>query len=270
MSDIPLLNKAIHIVITLLFLCSSALSHSAETDVNFYYFNPDSPQSNLNLLKQEMDHFLKQTGYPINFQPFAHFLDFDNGTKQMRPDFLFLPKWYISEHAKELNIRPILTPIRAGRNSYKKVLLSTPDQHSRATPTGQSLAMTSMGPNSEAALMEILSGRDIDLKDINIIQVPKDSDALFALILGQVDLALVSKNNLELMGKISPQLKQNVQVLMESEPIPMPILCYWDKTGNEKASAQQFLQVFLADDLREARNTIMEMLKIDSWQIITD
>ena len=174
--------------------------HSAETGVNFYYFNPDSPQSNLNLLKQEMDRFFDHNQYPVTFQPFAHFLDFDKGIKQDHPDFLFLPKWYVTEYGEKLNIRPILTPVRDGSISYQKVMLTATGSLFHAERlTNQSLAMTSMGSDSEVSLREIFKSQGFAAQDINIVQVPKDSDALFALILGQVDLALVTRSNLEIL-----------------------------------------------------------------------
>ncbi len=244
------------------------------SSVDFYYFNPDSPQSNLNLLKQEMDRFLGRSGseHHISFQPFAHLLDFDNSLKAKPPTYIFLPEWYVAKYGEQLNLRPILTPLRSGKSFYHKVLLAPIHADINEKDIAiSSLAMTSMGPDTGKILQSILfQNQNPDVLDYIVVNVPKDSDALFALVLGQVDFALVTKDNLELMWKINPNLKKSVKIIKESASIPMPVLCYMEQQGGKNLVLNDFTKAFTAKNASNDRKIIMEMLKIDGWQISTD
>jgi len=104
----------------------------------------------------------------------------------------------------------------------------------------------------------------IKSNSLNIIATPKDSDALFALAMRQVDAALVSKNNLQKIGKFTPHILQTVRHLAESQPIPLPILCVGDgNVPSEKLMKlkKNFLEATYSDDSAN----LMEMLQIDAW-----
>ncbi len=236
-----------------------------------FYYNPDSPQSNLSRLKRSMDNFLSRAEFPITFQPFAHLVDFESQLKGKPPAFVFVPQWYLKKYGVNLRLRPLLIPIRNGEPSYRKVLLGTKradlnfDQTSHPT-----LAMTSMGPDGETILDAILfSARGVSAGKINAIIVPKDSDALFALALGQVDMALVVKENLDLIAKINPNILQSVCPLLESAAIPMPVLCFTEGVAST-TDIQRLKELFLGSKARENLSIIMEMLQINEWQAVTN
>ncbi len=262
-------------LISLILLCIAALlygtvsadSHTAE----LLYYNPDSPQSNLSRLKRGMDDFLSRAEFPILFQPFAHLVDFENQLKKKTPAFLFVPQWYLKKYGIRLRLRPLLLPIRNGEPTYRKVLLGS----KRASlnfddvphPT---VAMTSMGPDGDALLDTILfPARDGAAGKINTIIVPKDTDALFALALGQVDMALVVKENLNMITRINPNILQSVRPLLESEAIPMPVLCFVEGVASD-TDVRNLRALFLENKARESLSIIMEMLQINGWQTVTN
>ena len=128
--------------------------------------------------------------------------------------------------------------------------------------------MTPMGPDGDAILDEILfSARGTAVGKINAIIVPKDSDALFALALGQVDMALVVKENLDMIAKINPNILQSVRPLLESGAIPMPVLCFTDGVA-ANTDIQALMELFLNSKARESLLIIMEMLQINEWQAV--
>ena len=253
------------LIATSLYGTVSADSHPAE----LLYYNPDSPQSNLSRLKRSMDNFLSRAEFPITFQPFAHLVDFENQFKGKPPAFVFVPQWYFKTYGVNLRLRPLLIPIRNGEPSYRKVLLGT--RHTDLDfdhPPLPTLAMTPMGPDWDAILDEILfSARGTAVGKINAIIVPKDSDALFALALGQVDMALVVKENLDLIAKINPNILQSVRPLLESGAIPMPVLCFTEGVAST-TDIQALMELFLNSKARESLLIIMEMLQINEWQAV--
>ncbi len=262
-------------IISLILLLITAVFHetvSAEfRPIELFYFNPDAPQSNLSRLKRDMDKFLSKAGFPISFQPFAHLVDFETQIRKTPPGFLFVPEWYLKRYGAKLNLRPLLIPVRKGEASYRKVLLGTEHMEldfSRVPhPT---VAMTSMGPDGEAALNAMLfSPHGVTAGKVNPIIVPKDTDALFALALGQVDMALVVKENLDLIAKINPNILRSVRPLLESEPIPMPVLCFTERVVSASA-VRKLKALFLNGKAEESRLRIMEMLQINEWQIVNN
>ena len=232
----------------------------------FYYFNPDSSQSNLARLKKEMERFLNKKDLVLNFQPFAKYHDFHREMEAELPAFVFLPDWYYQQNKKNSKLQPLLQPLRKGLATYRKILLTTQD--STLTLQGLSnkmLAMTTMGNEAPDALNRLFFNTfKIKLDSLNIIATPKDSDALFALAVRQVDAALVSENNLQRIGKINPRILQIVRPLAESQPIPMPILC----RGNGKVLDEKVMKlkkIFLEAKYSDDSADLMEMLQIDAW-----
>lgn len=231
----------------------------------FYYFNPDSPQSNMARLKGGMDYFLKQAGFPIAFTPFARFNDFDRLNSDVPPKFILLPQWYFQEHADEMGLEPLLLPIRNGQSSYHKLLLTSKQSDlSLATLSKKTMAMTFLGAGGRAQLSKLLFARQkLVVDDLNVVITPKDSDSLFALVLGQVDLALVSRVNLRNISKINPRIAESVRPLTQSESISLPILCY-RKGHISQEKIDEVKSLFLASNPKT--NLIMEMLQFDAWQ----
>ncbi len=262
-------------LISLILLCVVAVLYgivSADRrPAELLYYNPDSPQSNLSRLKRGMDNFLSRAQFPITFQPFAHLVDFENQLKGQPPAFVFVPQWYLKKYGVNLGLHPLLIPIRNGEPSYRKVLLGT--IHSDLNfdqPLHSTLAMTSMGPDGDTMLEAILFPAQGEATGkINAIIVPKDFDALFALALGQVDMALVVKENLDLIAKINPNILQSVRPLLESRAIPMPVLCFTEGVAST-ADIQGLKELFLDSKSRQSLFIIMEMLQIDEWQAVTN
>ncbi len=231
--------------------------------VDIYYFSPDSPQRNLGGLKREMERFFGQADFAANFQPFAHYIDFDQTVREKHPPFLFLPAWYYRLYGEKLGLRPLLTPLRGGSSSYRKVLLVRKGEGiAMNTLANLSMAMTTMGPDDRRTLNSILfAAHGADANKLNIVTVPKDADALLALALGHVDLALVGKQSMELIGSINPKILQAVEPMAESAPIPGPIFCYVPSRVNMEVVEQmkQLLQ------RQQHGLNVLEILQIDGW-----
>lgn len=242
----------------------------AFSQMEFYYFNPDSLQSNLGRLKAEMDLLFSREKIHIIFQPFAHFTDFDRKARQEQPTYLFLPSWYLVLNQKELHLRPLLTPSLKGERFYKKILIIAGNSDlSLQNITHQSLALTSIGPEKNKILNELLfSAHDIEAGQLNTVIVPKDTDALFALMLGQVDMALVVEENYKNIITINPRIAKTVKIIAETKPIPMPVLCFHGKKASTQ-DVEKIKRIFLnAVKAGGGEVSIMEMLNIDEWQTI--
>lgn len=256
-------------IVFMAFMVAAAPARPAFSRLELYYFNPDSLQSNLSRLKAEMDTLFLRAEIPISFQAFARLTDFDRNIREKQPAYMFLPSWYFSLNKDQLDIHPFLLPLRRGENHYSKILLVAKNSGlTLKNITKHTLAMTSIGPQKEDILNSILFKElGIDAADLNTIIVPKDTDALFALSLGQVDMALVVKDNLDSIGKINPRITQAVKPIAETKPIPMPIFCFYREKAS-KDDVEAFKNVFVQSTHKGIRHNMMEMLNIDEWQAI--
>ena len=235
----------------------------------FYYFNPDSSQSNLTRLKQEMERFLDKKYIALSFQPFAKYHDFHREMKENSPAIVLLPEWYLRKNKEKSDLKPFLQPVRKGQVTYHKVLLVT--KESKLTLQGlqhKTIAMTTMGSDTPDLLNHLIFNQyKINSDSLNIISTPKDSDALFGLVMGQVDAALVSENNLQKIGGINPRIMEIVTSLAKSRPIALPILCIC--TENGKVSDENIMKlkkIFLETEQSDDSADLMEMLQIDAWR----
>jgi len=128
-----------------------------------------------------------------------------------------------------MGLIPLLIPLNQNKPSYTKVLLKHSGDVNNTTLSGKTLAVTSMGPDTEKQLALFFNnGRSFDFAASHIIITPKDADALYALALGQVDMAVVGKNTMDVVRAVNRRIVDVVAEVAPSHPVPMPILCVLD------------------------------------------
>ena len=256
----------ITLLVLLLLFCLPHLTGSAAL-AHFFYFNPDSGHSNLSGLKQTMDTFLKSEGFAFSFQPFTRMRDFDRQVKEAHPSLIFLPGWYLKQDGNDKRFKPFMVPVHGGATTYRKVLLVAADSDLTAKELyGPTIAMTPVGPAGLSMLNEVIFKENgLDGNRLNFITTSKDSDALFALALGQVKAALISQHNLDRIGAINPQILKTVKTLAVSKPIPLPVLCY-SEGAIADAQLEKLRQSLLAGKQDKNAAQFMELLDIDAWQ----
>jgi hypothetical protein len=254
-------------LLALLILFSSPQLTGSAASAHFFYFNPDSAQSNLSGLKQSMDTYLTAEGFTFSFQPFTRFRDFDRQVKEVNPALIFLPEWYLKQDGNDKKFKPFMIPVHKKVTTYRKVLLVTADSAlTTAKLTGATMAMTPVGSAGMTMLNEaIFKANGINPDTLNVITTAKDSDALFALTLGQVNAALISEENLNSIGAINPQILKTVKTLAVSTPIPLPVLCYAEGAV-AGADLDKLRKSLLAGKSNKDTARLMELLDIDAWQ----
>lgn len=237
--------------------------------LEFYYFNPDSAQSNFSLLSRGFSTFLKQAGLEAGFQAFAQKSDFDRRIQDRRPDLVLVPSWYFQQYGQSLGLTPLLTALVNGKNNYTKILMVR-----KAEPftveqlKGKTVAMTTMGPNTEALLNEnYFKDQGVDFSAMNIIVTPKDADALYALALGQVDAALVGEATLRMVGSANQRLLEATKELAASSPVPTPLLCVLPGSA-DKVEVVRMQEILLEDNGKGPLPNHTDMLHINGWQKI--
>lgn len=263
-------SKHIVALLALFSLLSLPNLTGSAASAHFFYFNPDSSHSNLSGLKQTMDSFLTAEGFSFSFQPFTRFKDFDRQVKEGRPSLLFLPEWYLKQEDNDKKFTPFMIPVHSGTTTYRKLLLVPADSDLTTDKlTSATIAMTPMGAAGLTMLNNaIFKDNGLDSNKLNFITTAKDSDALFALALGQVKAALISEETLKKVGAINPKILQTVKTLAASTPIPLPILCYAEGVI-DPIDLDKLRKSLLAGKQDKNTAQIMELLDIDAWQAPT-
>lgn len=263
-------RRFISILLIILSLLSAGVTTSASATSDFFFFFPDSVQTNMVQLKRDMDAFFKKAGLNINFLPFVHVADFDRMSKASMPALILLPEWYYRTYGKTLGVTPLLVPVRQGKANYTKLLLiNKAKDYAIEELAGKTIGMTSMGQDTINILnKELFSSQNLDFTRCNIITTAKDADALYALILKQVDAAVVSSDVLQAISRINPALFSMVKTLAISEPVPMPVLCV-SIERMEKDDMEKLKDIFLIKGGQSSPSAIMETLHIDGWKTVT-
>lgn len=247
-----------------LFFCTAV---SAQESLDLFYFNPDSVQFNFSLLKKEVDQFFQSSNFEIRFQAFSQQADFERLITERRPALVLVPAWYYAQHGKALALTPLLTPLNNGQPSYSKVLLVRSATLIKTTDiAGKTVASTTMGPKTSEQLGRFFSDdHPVDFSTSHLITTPKDADALFALILGQVDLAVVGKETIREVGGNNQKILAAVKEIIPSKPMPMPLLCITGTTMKQD-EIERLRRTLVEGGNRKPLPSFMTMLQFDGWQ----
>lgn len=244
-----------------------SVSVSAQEPIDLFYFNPDSVQFNFSLLKKEVDQFFQSSDFEIRFQAFSHQADFDRLLMERRPALVLIPAWYFAQHGKDLALTPLLTPLNNGQPSYSKVLLVRSTALAKETDiAGKTVAATTMGPQTSEQLGIFFSnGHRVDFSTSHLITTPKDADALFALVLGQVDMAVVGKETIREVGGSNQKILAAVKEIIPSKPMPLPLLCITNGSMKQE-EIERLRRTLVEGGNRKPRPSFMTMLQYDGWQ----
>lgn len=252
---------------TNLLVLLSLLVAFAASKLEFYYFNPDSVQSNFSLLSRGFGNFLKQAGLDASFQAFAQKSDFEQRIKDKQPDLVLVPAWYFQQYGQSLGLTPLLASLENGKPNYTKILMvRKADPFTVDELNGRTVAMTTMGPHTEELLSEkYFKEQGVDFSAMNIIVTPKDADALYALALGQVDAALVGEATLNMVGSVNQRVLEATKELAVSSPVPTPLLCALPGSA-DKVEVNKMKEMLLEGGDKSTLPKHTDMLHINGWQ----
>lgn len=189
----------------------------------FYFFSPDWRPPDLGRLTAAFEQATAAGGVPVSFQAFTRYEDFARQVAEQPPDFLIAPAWMEGESGRSVGIAlvPIAHPLRHGKATYRKALMTKPGIDSIDDLARGSIAATlyAMGDGSPGA---VLGAFHLAADSAKVVPVPKDVDALLALSFGQVDAALVTSEQYDLLAKSNPSEAGRLRVLAFTPEIRLP------------------------------------------------
>jgi hypothetical protein len=201
---------------------------SLKAEVMIYFYNPDANLRDVAQLKSQVQEYFQSIDPNASLKAFLRLQDLLNALKSQPPDFLVASSWVIKSYGASFGFKPLLVGQGAGGKSYYKVLISKKGLPESSSP---SLSMVGLGESNAAGLKALVP----ELKkysNINVVEVSKDIDAVFAVSFDQVDMALVHPQNIEAVRKANQSAVSEVKILAKSMPIEYPIFSSTPKASS--------------------------------------
>jgi hypothetical protein len=231
----------------------------------FYFFSPDWRPPDFSKLTFAVEQALGGSDVPVVFQAFTRYEDFERQVRAQPPTFMIAPAWLEGPGGTSIGgaFSVIARPLRAGRSTYRKALMTRSNADSIDDLARGSIAATlhSMGSGDPDA---VLGSFHLASGSARIVPVPKDIDALLALSFGQVDAALVTSEQYEQLARTSPAEAERLRVLAFSSEVGLPPVFASPAAGE---ADRERLAALLAR-LREVPNgaELLAMLGFDGFE----
>ncbi|MFQ5352839.1 MAG: PhnD/SsuA/transferrin family substrate-binding protein [Candidatus Binatia bacterium] len=233
---------------------------------SLFFFSPDWAPGNLNLLSETVSAVAEDNNVRLSFQAFARYEDFCSQLELDRPDFVVVPHWATTVDGCITELVPLAVPLRQGRDWYQKALMAgdgIADVSDLASGT-IAAAVAPEGPQDRYAIIEHFGLGDSEAR---IIPVPKDIDALLALSFGQVDAALVTTTQFEMLSAVNPNSTKGLKVLGLTPKLPFPVLYATAGTSPELVAVMRAGLQRVRDTLSD--QSVLELLGFDGMRIVT-
>lgn len=198
-----------------------------------FIFNPEARISQIKKVKYGLERYLKSTGIHAKVYIFAHPEDFQNSIPRLKPDLAIVASSYFNSMKKTYQWRAILSGHKKGAKHFRKVLVTLKSINDLQQLKQKNLATVSLGFSSLPYIDSQLP-TGLSVKDIRILAVSKDVDAIMALGFEQVQAAMVTKTSFNKLKRINPDTVENLHILQKLNPTLYPKVVVFPKANNVK------------------------------------
>jgi hypothetical protein len=244
-------------------LCAAGRAAAAEP-VKVLLYDPDAAVPNIRVLRSAMQEYLAGRRADVRFAPFERLEDFRRAVAEERPQFAIVASWALRGEGARLGAKALATPTRAGKPTYEKRLVVTDRALGTRDLGGKTLATTRMG--DDALLDQVMFKKiGLETRELKIVYVSKEIDALLALTFGQVKAALVTEATILAFAKSDPEGAAKLVTLAASREIPLPQLVYFPANCSD-ALVKEVLPLFLEMGQHPQGQRLLKLLRFDDWQ----
>ena len=236
------------VVILLLFFAS--ILFGAESK-KIYFYATDLNIHNFKFLKIKFDNYLQKYG-SYEFQPFDDKETFENYLS-VKNSTIMLSSWHFKQIKEQYNLKAKLIANKQNSITNKIILVGQKDS---------TLSGTVASAYDKKFATQKLNNL-VKNKDISLLLVPKEIDALMSVGFGMSDFALVSDDSLELLKQINPSLGENLVVYKKTKDIYRMILSYNGKEDEKLTS------IFLNINNDAEGKEILNKIAIDSMVVLS-
>jgi len=244
-----------------------APSHSNAKTTTIYYYNPDSNLTDYAGLKRTADGFLREVG-DFQFQPFRDANVFDMHTLMNSDGITILPSWkYKSmevDRAGFLTLWPHWVGTKSGVNSEARIVVSL---NTKPVRFDSKIKIASSIGSSQCMRLLVAAFPNEPIADVvEIVSVPRDSDAGFAVLFEEADAAVVTERTVSM---ITPRLRDSGERLIEwakTAPVLSPVVV---ADENDAAAQKYTAELFAEMAVHPKGKELLDLLGLDGWQAFT-
>jgi len=248
------------------FITGGYWSAHSNTGSFIYFYNPETNINNFATLKTVFDTYLVNHG-GYYFQPFDVRENFEAVIKEKKGDIFLLSSWHLKAlQQKNVPLEIALVGTSKGNTMQRKVLSAKKDIADVSMLKNTVVAGAGSEEYIHSVIKQIL-GKDQEalLKDIKILTVPKDIDALMAVGFGMATAAISAENGLNKLAMINPNQFRELHSLGFSEKDYLLIAATLKKTDQQEA---QLLEVLRRMPEANEGEENLKLLGIDGWRAL--
>lgn len=232
-----------------------------------YFYNPESNIDNYASLKTKFDLYLKKTG-PYQFQPFSDRNTFENKTRGQHNCIFILSSWYYKELKSFTSLKPVFIGTLDGNSVQKKALIAKKPINSLKMLKNNTIASSGSKEYTLKFLQSVLTENDKYIAEsVQILNVPKDIDALISVGFGLVQAALTTEYSIEMLANINNGLYKNLSVLAVTEESLLPVVAAPSEYGK---GTEKLLEIIKDMGKTPEGKSNLQMFGIDDWKILDE
>jgi len=231
-----------------------------------YFYNPETNINNFATLKTAFDTYLVNHG-GYYFQPFDDRKNFEAVIREKKGDIYLLSSWHLKAlQQKNVPLKIALVGTSKGNTMQRKVLSTKKDIANVAMLKNTVVAGAGSQEYIHSVLKQILGKeREALLKDIKILIVPKDIDAIMAVGFGMATAAISAESSLDKLAMINPNQFRELHGLGFSEKDYLLVAATLKKPEQQEA---QLLEVLRKMSETDAGEENLKLLGIDGWRAL--
>jgi hypothetical protein len=229
-----------------------------------YFYNTETNINNFATLKMAFDTYLVNHG-GYYFQPFDVRENFEAVIHEKKGDVYLLSSWHLKAlQEKKIPLKIALVGTSKGNTMQRKVLSAKKNIVNVAMLKNAVVAGAGSEEYIYSVLKQILGkGQESLLKDIKILIVPKDIDAVMAVGFGMAAAAISAESGLDRLAMVNPNQFRELHSLGFSEKDYLLIAATWEKPDQQEVPLLEVLRKMSEVDAGEEN---LKLLGIDGWR----
>ncbi len=227
-----------------------------------YHHDPDHSSRNPGRFQAVLNAALRSIDPELAFKSFRRQLDLEEEIARVRPAYLIVGSAWLQSNRKRLDLRKILVPSLRGQSTFTRVLVTRTKTVDSKQLSGLSVAANSL--ENKSSFRHSFGGLGLKPGQLRVVRVTKDVDALMALALDQVDLALVRPESIQRIGRVNPNVSKGLRTLMTSPPISLaPLVSFGAQPAEQSQRLRRGLETLSTTPLGRRA---LRMLGVDAWK----
>jgi hypothetical protein len=219
-----------------------------------YFYTAENNIKDFKLLKVSFEKYLEDFG-DYTFQPFSEKKMFEKYLKD-KSAILLLSSWHYKQISKKYNISAKLVALKKQSITDTKIIVGKKGLKYNGTIT------TAYSKDFAKETINKLTKNN----NLNILNVPKEIDALMSVGFGMSKFALVSKDSFELLKDVNSFLAKQLKIYSESEPTFRMLVASKIKDKYNKKT----LEVFTDMASKDKGKKVLEILGIDNIVVLSN